>query len=383
VTGADHPLAASLRGVVIENLEQLQPHLEGWDSLAAAAARPFCAPAWMLSWWREGRTGDARLRIVVVLDADGSLAGVGPFFAQVGAFGLAEYRLLAAGFSHRIGPLARPGLERLVAAAIAGALAGADPPPASVVFEGIDQADGWAELVAGAWPGPRRLRSDVAMDAPEIELDGDYEAWMTRRGRKFRKEARRTARRLEEQGVQGKLALDANAIDALVRLHDARWKERGGSNIGEEARRVVAGAAEALGGDMSRIAISLLESPDGPIAAELIISAGDGMAFWAGGFDPAWAQHAPGTQAMLTALAAGAQRGVKLADLGGGAHEYKRRMADANAPVAWRTVFPLGPRYPLIRLVLAPKHLRYGLLRVFRRLSPETQRRIRRVLRGE
>jgi CelD/BcsL family acetyltransferase involved in cellulose biosynthesis len=374
-------LSPALRPRVVDDPDALAPYAATWDELAAAAGRPFCTPAWMLAWWREGRSGDARLRVVLALDEHDELVGVGPFFAQVGPLRLTEYRLLGAGFSHRVGPLALSGREREVAATIAAGLAGATPVPASVVFEGIDAADPWPRLVADAWPGHRtRLRTDVAMDAPEIALGGDYEAWMARRERKFRKEARRVARRLEEEGVSGRLTSDAAAVDALLTLHHARWEGRGGSNVGAEARRVI-GAAMGEAGSDGRLAVALLEGPDGPVAAELMVRAGDTVGFWGGGFDPAWAKHAPGTQAVLLALEAAAADGARAADLGGGAHDYKWRLSDGNRPLAWRTLFPLGPRYPLIRLRLAPKHLRYGARRLARRLPARRQEQLRRLLR--
>jgi CelD/BcsL family acetyltransferase involved in cellulose biosynthesis len=374
--------ASALRPLVVERTEDLAPYLAAWDALAAEAGRPFCAPAWMLAWWREGRSGDARLRVVLALDAEGALVGVGPFFAQVGPLGLAEYRLLGAGFCHRIGPLARAGCERAVAAAIAEGLSTAAPAPASVVFEATDASDRWPELVAVTWPSRRRphVRTDVTMDAPAIALGTDYEAWLGRRERKFRKEARRVARRLEEEGIRGRLADDEAAIGALLRLHHARWRERGGSSVGAEAQRVVTEAVRLLD-DERRLEIALLEGPDGPIAAELVLRAGEAVVFWNGGFDPAWARHAPGMQTMLLALEAAARDGVRKADLGGGAHDYKWRLADGNRPLAWRTVFPPGPRYPLIRLRLAPKHARFAVRALVRRLPVERQARLRRLLR--
>lgn len=365
---------------MIEQPDELDPYLEAWDALAAAAGRPFSTPAWMLAWWREGRSGDARLRVVLALDTDGTLVGVGPFFAQVGPLGLAEYRLLGAGFSHRVGPLATAGREREASTTIATALAESTPAPASIVFEGIDASDPWPELFADGWPGRRpRVRTDVEMDSPSIALDGDYEAWMARRERKFRKEARRVARRLDEEGVSRRLATDEPAVEALLRLHYARWEERGGSNVGEEARRVIAGALRAFDDD-ARMAVALLESPEGPVAADLVLRAGDAIGFWGGGFDPAWAKHAPGTQTMLLALEAAAASGARSADLGGGAHDYKWRLSDANRPLAWRTLFPLGRRYPLIRLRLAPKHVRFAVRALVRRLPDERQARLRRLL---
>ncbi len=373
---------ADLTPVVVDEPAALEPHLAAWDRLAVECGRPFCSPDWMLSWWLHGRTGDARLRVVLAIDGDGDLIGIGPFFAQVtssGPVALAEYRLLAAGFSHRIGLLARPGRETEVGSAVARALANADPPPASIVLEGIDAADRWGELLVSGWPGRAALRTDLMMDAPTIDLADGYEAWLGRRERKFRKEARRTARRLDELEVTTHLGDEAAALEALVDLHEARWRDRGGSNLDDRARSVIGEAARRLSGEPGRLTVVALNGPDGTIAAELVVRAGATMAFWAGGFDPEWSQHAPGTQAMLNALAA-APATVRVADLGGGAHEYKRRMADGSAPLAWRTVFPLGMRYPLIRLLLAPKHIRQLARARFRRLPAGVQQRTLRLL---
>jgi CelD/BcsL family acetyltransferase involved in cellulose biosynthesis len=357
------------RFVVVEDTDSLAPHLPAWDTLAEQQGMPFCAPGWMLSWWHEARSGDARLRVVLVFD-DGELVAVGPFFAQV-AYGLVELRLLAAGFSHRIGVVASAAERERAAGALAAGLASVRPRAASVVFEGIDSADPWPELIAAAWPSrkPPRRRTDGAMDAPVIDLDASYEQWLERRERRFRKEARRTARRMEEEGVRGEITGDATATDALLRLHHARWEGRGGSNVDATARAVLARATRELGMN-GRLWVALLEAPSGPVAAELVVRAGDTAVFWGGGFDPEWARNAPGTQTMLLALRHLSDAGVRVADLGGGAHDYKWRLADRGTTIVWRTVFPRGVRYPLIRARLAPKHARLALRGWARRLPP-------------
>lgn len=332
----------------------------------------------MLAWWHEARTGDARLRVILVFDEHG-LAAVGPFFAQV-AFRLVELRLLAAGFSHRIGVLARTNEPGQVARALGEALAGVRPRAASVVFEGVDSEDPWPELIAAHWPSRRqpRRRTDATMDAPVIDLCGSYGDWMERRDRRFRKEARRTARRLEEDEVHGSIVIDRTAVDSLLRLHHARWEDRGGSSVGTTAGSVIARAAVELGSE-DRLCVALLEAPDGPVAAELVVRAGDTAAFWGGGFDPEWARSAPGTQAMLLALQFLAARGARIADLGGGAHVYKQRLADRSTTLVWCTVFPRGARYPLIRLRLAPKHSKIAVRELIRRLPPSWRERLRRM----
>jgi len=369
----------ALRSIVVTDETELAPHLDGWDRLAVAAGRPFCAPSWMLAWWREGRSGKTALRVVLALDGE-RLIGVGPFFAQI-SYGLTELRLLSAGFSHRIGPLAEAGEEGRVAAAMTAAMASLKPRPASVVFEGIDAGDPWPELLAETWPGRRpRLRTDSVMEAPVIQLDGADEAWMERRTRNFRKLARRTSKRLGETEVSSRIGADEAAVKGFLQLHHLRWNQRGGSNLDDSAERVVAAAAAELG-ERGRLEVVLLEGPEGPVSAELMLRTGPTAAIWATGFDPAWAQYAPGLQVRLVTLRAAAEHGVELVDLGGGAAEYKVRMADGDMPIAWRTLFPRGPRYPLIRLRLAPKHLRQALRRAAQRLPERQRERLKRLLR--
>ncbi len=362
---------------MVEEKGSLEPYREAWDTLASAQGRPYCAPAWMLAWWDAAARGDARLRVVLVFEGE-QLVGVGPFFAQVWPLGIVEMRLLSAGFAHRIGPLALPGREREVAGVLASTLAAMTPQPSSVVFEGVDLDDGWPGLIADAWPSRRRpqVRTDVVMPGSMIHLDASFERWLERRQRRFRKEMRRTSRRLEEAGARSSVSSEPDSIDVLMRLHHERWRERGGSSVGADARTVLVGAARELAG-AGRLAVALLEGPDGPIAAELIVTAGHGAAFWSGGFDPAWSQHAPGTQSILAALSALAERGVREADLGGGHADYQRRLSDSTQPVVWQTVFPLGARYPLIRLWLVPKHSYMRLRSLARRLPPRQRERLR------
>src|SRR5207237_381865 len=81
-----------------------------------ASRRPYCAPAWMLAWWRHAAPRRAALRVILVRRGD-ELLGVAPFFVDRGYGGLARYRFLAAGTSMRVEPLACPGAEGAVAGA--------------------------------------------------------------------------------------------------------------------------------------------------------------------------------------------------------------------------------------------------------------------------
>lgn len=370
---------AESQSVVVVDEAGLAPHLPAWEGLAIACGRPFCLPGWMLAWWREAEEANGLLRVVLVFDGD-ELIGVGPFFASP-TLGLFEVRLLGAGFSHRIGPLARPGEEQRVATALATALATLDPQPASVVFEGVDLGDEWPAMIARAWPGRGpRIRRDATMDAPVIALQGDYEAWFGQRSKNFRKGNRRRANRLEEAGVRGRTATDPAAIEALLTLHHARWSERGGSGLDAGAERMLRTAAAELA-ERDLLEIVLLEGPEGPISAELMVRAGRAATLWSGGFDPAWSNLAPGTNSILAALREASAHQVESVDLGGGGDEYKSKLADDNRPIAWQTLFPRGARYPLIRLRLAPKHVSQAMRRLGKRLPDRLQRMVKQLAR--
>lgn len=357
----------------------LAPHLPAWEALAIACGRPFCLPGWMLAWWREAEEANGELRVILVFD-DGELIGVGPFFANP-TLGLIEVRLLGAGFSHRIGPLARPGEERRVASALAAALASFEPRPASIVFEGVDAGDGWPELIARNWPRRQpRMRRDATMNAPVVALQGDYESWLRQRSRNFRKGTRRRANRLEEAGVRARTANDPEAIEALLSLHHARWEQRGGSGLDAGAEGVLREAAAELAG-RGLLEVVLLEGPDGPISAELMVRAGRAATLWSGGFDPAWSSLAPGTNSILAALREAAGHGVESVDLGGGDDDYKQRLADSISPIAWQTLFLRGSRYPLIRMRLAPKHTVHAMRGAGRRLPDPLQKLVKQLLR--
>ena len=372
-----------VRTQVIEDADALTDVLQGWDALAVGANRPWCAPAWSLAWWRHARTGDARLRIVLVFDGE-RLIGVGPFFAQIGQLGLAEYRLLGAGNFHRLQPLAEPDHEDDVAAAIASALADARPTPSSVVLEGLDARSCWPARLRSEWPGRLRphLRCDLVMPAPVLHLPESAEAWLAGRSSNFRQQLGRRRRRLERAGAKPRYSETphelARDLDALFALHHGRWSARGGSGALSSAIELTLREA-VTGSTPARARLWLLEVDGEPIAAQLFASAGHEVTYWGGGLAASWSQDAPGIQLIAREIELACERGMRRIDFGGGDQEYKRRLTDTSDPVAWRTLFPLGTRYPLTRAQLAPKHVRTAARNAARQLPRPVQQRLRRL----
>src|SRR3954465_7824669 len=93
-----------MEALLIEDPAALERVRAGWDELAAACARPFCAPAWQIAWWRHvGAARGGSLRVAAVLDG-GRVVAIAPCFTERER-GLAVYRLLGAGTSSPVEPL--------------------------------------------------------------------------------------------------------------------------------------------------------------------------------------------------------------------------------------------------------------------------------------
>ncbi|HET8672401.1 MAG TPA: GNAT family N-acetyltransferase [Thermoleophilaceae bacterium] len=372
-----------LAATVIAEPADLEPWLERWDALSLELAAPFSGPAWLLGWWRHAAGGTRELRTVVVSEGD-ELVGIAPTFAQIGPLGLAEYRLLGAGASHRIGPLAVPGREGEVAEAAARALNDARPRLSSLVLEGLDAASPWPQLLRAAWPGATRPRRHVGLvlTAPALEIQGDFDAWLGTRSSNFRQQMRRQRRRLEERGARIAMAESPEetrrCLEALFALHRLRFESKEEhSDLTPGIEEHLREAATAL--PPERFRLWGVEVAGEYVAAQLHVAAGGHLSYWNGGFDPAWERYKPSLVTLFAVLEDAFRRGDRRFDLGGGDQPYKWRFADHDDPLMWSSLFPRNRRYPLTRLQLMPKEARLLARRLARRLPPGLKERLHRA----
>ena len=185
-----------LTGELLETPAAVEPYREEWDRLAVTAERPFGAPAWALAWWRHTGSPRSVLRVIAVRASDGSLAGIAPLGVDR-SHGLGRYRFLGSEAGARIEPLARPGAEAEVAAAVAAILARAEPRLDLLRFVRIPAESPWPALIAESWPGERRPWVEVSevVSAPVVTLTaGSFEEWMGGKSSNFRQQMRRGRR---------------------------------------------------------------------------------------------------------------------------------------------------------------------------------------------
>jgi CelD/BcsL family acetyltransferase involved in cellulose biosynthesis len=358
-----------------------------WDNLAVELKKPFCCPAWMVSWWRHVAPSDASLRSIAVFNG-GDLIGVAPFYAQRRG-GLTEYQLLAGSTSARIEPLARYGRHRDVASVVARTLPKLQPRPTTVSFEGIERASRWPALLTTAWPSRNRpvVQREMSMPAPTLSLYGStFEEWWQRRGSHFKREFRRRRRRLEGAGAIFRLAATDEEIErgltAFASMHYDRWRWRGGSMaLNPMMEAMLKDAARELV-PHQRFRLWQIEIHQTIVSAQLFVGAGGELSYWLGGFDDAWSTYGPSIQAIVPAIEHAWSVGDERIDFGAGGQSYKYAFADGEDAIHSVAILPPGPYQKLTLLQRGPSQLvRLTRERFLARLPQEKKDRLKRALR--
>ena len=335
----------ALQAELLETTEALEPHLAGWDALAVARGRPYCAPGWMLSWLGAVAPPDALLRACVVREG-GELVAIAPLWTQDGDGG-GRYGMLSEHTASPVEPLCVAGREGDVAAAFGQLLAEANPGPREIELKGAPAASPWPRLLSEHVPGysPPSIECTRVMALPKLRLDQpSLDAWLATRSRNFRQQVRRAWRRLEDSGAVLRVSsleeIDGD-VDALSRLHHARWDPRGGSRaLSPPVEEMLRLAARELGEE--RLRLLSIDVDGASISAHLFVRAGGTWAYWLGGFDDRWAACRPSVQVLVAAVEAAIESGDKWFELGPGGQQYKYRFADIEESVEWLTLRPAG-----------------------------------------
>jgi CelD/BcsL family acetyltransferase involved in cellulose biosynthesis len=376
---------STVSAVVISEPSELEPYLADWDRLAVSCGQPFSAPAWMLAWWRHLAPPGGRLCVTVMSSSAGELVGIAPWYQFSTGTGLRMARLIGTG--HRVEPLGPRGLEDALAVPMAAALHALPERSGALVLDRADALSPWPAAIARAWPGHTRIVHRETIGAPVISLHArDRAHWLASRSAHFRSQRQRASRKLAERGAsirQTEPGLDtARALAAFVNLSAGRWaasrKGGGGARAMEGMLREAADALVARG----RMSVWVLEVREAIASVQIFVIAGGQVAYWNGAFDPAWADLSPGFEVTVEAVEHAFGLGADRLDLGGGPAEYKRRLADGDAPVASTTIVP-GGADRLVRLAqLAPDAMRRRILETAKRLPPNIQERLRRTRRS-
>jgi CelD/BcsL family acetyltransferase involved in cellulose biosynthesis len=360
-----------VRAELVTDADALRAYEPGWDALAVELGLPFCAPGWLLPWWRCARPPRARLHVVVVREAE-RVVGVAPWFATRDRLGFRALRPLGGAVCQRVEPLAAPGRELEVTARIVELAAGRRQAPDAIFFEGVDNRSTWPRLLAGSWPGGAGavvLRWRGA--APTLSLRGrDYDTWLATKSRNFRHDLRKKRARFLRQGGAFRLATPDTLerdLAAFTRLHHARWTPRGGSAAlgpGVDAMLLAAGRALLPAG---RLRLWSLDLGDEIVSSHHAQVAGTEYAYWLSGFDERHARLSPSLLGAMAVIQDAFDSGADRLDLGLGDYAYKARFADDADTLEYLRIIPSGRRYPLARVRVAPGQLRFAAEQAIKR----------------
>jgi CelD/BcsL family acetyltransferase involved in cellulose biosynthesis len=358
-----------------------------WDALAVTCGLPLMVPAWVMSWWRHLAPTNAKLRFIAVHE-DGQLIGLAPFYVAAGPPRRVDYRLPGIELASRLSPLAAPGREWDVAAAIVETLRECRPHADLIALEGSPIASQWPAALRNRWHGPILpvVRQYLVQGAPTISLREDsYEQWLECKSANFRSQMRRLRRQFAAAGgtVRACTSETAHAdVDAFMRLHAGRWEGRGNSGFVAAGDRLSAMLEEVARtqADNGRLRLWMLEVEDQPISAQLFICAGGEVAYVNGGWDERFGRFKPAMLGILHAIEDAFARGESRVDLGAGEQSYKLRFADGNDPVTWTIVMLPGRRLLLTRARTAPMIVSHALRDAAKRtLAPQQLDRLQSV----
>lgn len=387
------PVAAPRGGTrVITEARALAPVIDDWRRLAHEAGLPFASPSWCLAFWRTMHEPEGNELRVVVVHEGGRVVGIGPFYrsAPTALLGDSTWWTLGSGIAQRTGPLAARGHHDRVAAGIAEAMIGDQPPPSLLRLPAGDAAAGWGRRIEERWPVGRRPRVRQHGEpglAVQIPAGGSYATWLGNQSKNFRSEIGRRGRNFGRDGGSVRLVVDPQelgpAITTLFELHLARFAElRKPSGLNERTRRATLAASFALATDEpGALRVWTAEAEGRVLGALMFAVAGLRMCFYNGGIDPEAARASLGTVLLARAVEDAHDLGLEILDLGAGDQHYKQRFAGADDPLIWSTVVPRGVRYPLTRARMLPEEGQRALRARLARLPEDQLARVKSLTR--
>ena len=328
---------------------------DDWDRLLAdsPADGMFLTWDWLVTWWRH-LSVERRLFVVAVRDG-GELVALAPLAVRLpGLHSALPYPYLEFLGSGSVGSdyldvIVRRGRERESLALLAETLA------KEKLFVELDQVRSEAAAVfdLGRLLSRRGWRTarETVNECRFITLTGQtFESYLGGLGRAHRYNFRRRLRALERQfevRFEVVRAEDGReqALERLLALHGARWRDRGVSNAFHTPAHV------AFHRDFSRLVcergglrICLLHLDGAPVAALYGFRHRDVFYFYQSGFDPAYSRHSVGLVIMGLAIQSAIEEGAREFDLLQGVERYKTLWAREARHLARVEIYP-----PLLR----------------------------------
>lgn len=203
---------------IIDSFPALLELQAEWSRFARtiATVTPFQLPEWLIAWWRHFGSGALHL---LAFRVNGDIVGIVPLFLHEWK-GARQFTLLGSGISDYLEPAIAPGNCGEVVECLRAHLAS----------KGDWDVCNWQDLSCDT--PLRSLASQLLEDTPcsEILLAGTFDDYWSARSKSLRQNVRRDRQKAESRGrLEFQISSDADAesMEALIRLHAARWQSAG------------------------------------------------------------------------------------------------------------------------------------------------------------
>lgn len=301
---------------------------DDWRRLAELRENPFLTPEWFAAW---RATHPDEEPFAIAWRRGGELRGVLPL-VRVGRWPLRTLRPAGSRRADWTTPACAVEDEPEMAAACAELLRAQRRSWDILRLDRVDDAGAWPQALWAAPGGdiapatPRR--GDVL---PFIGFEaGGYEAYLAGRSRNLRSQLGRRRRKLErEHGLEFRQTTAPESLerdmDAFFRLHEERWRDRGGSSSGADSVRRLHRefAAAALQRGWLRLWTAWVDGEPG--AAWYGWRLGDRYCYSLSGLAKRYEPLALGSVLLAHTIESAAAEGAAVYDLMWGDEGYKRR----------------------------------------------------------
>jgi CelD/BcsL family acetyltransferase involved in cellulose biosynthesis len=341
-----------LSTAIIDTKEAFEALRGEWDELLQASAHNnfFLTWDWLHTWWQH-LSGDTRLHVVTVRDADGRLVALAPLalrprrWLRLMPFRTIEFMGRGNVGSDYLSVFARKGHEDAALRALADRLTNSK---LALEFSHVDgqnaqMRDAATMLRARGW---HDYQSTIET-CPYITLEGHtWDTYLAALGRTHRTNFKRKLKKL--QSLYNLRVVEAGtdeerraALDILINLHLKRRREVGGSDA-LHTRELLDFheqlTAAALRSGALRLQIMWLD--DAPVAAMYGFEYDKVFYFYQSGFDSAYATHSVGLVMTGLAIKSAIEGGVREFDFLHGNETYKYLWASAERELVRFELFP-------------------------------------------
>ncbi len=367
--------------VSIENPEGFQRLQEEWDELLQSSARHciFLTWEWLHTWWNH-LSGRRRLLILTVRAQNGQLMAIAPFAIRPRAlmdltpFAAVEFLGTGSVGSDYLDIIVRQGNEEAVCTVLTEYLRRRN---LSLRLAQLSAEFSLTREIANRLSGQKwNLRVWETNICPYIQLSGHtWDSYVATLGSEHRYNLRRKIRRLSTDFRVDFTRVEsetqrAEALNALVVLHNLRWETRGGSDA------LNRDALVAFHNEWTHLALSLgwlrlfvLRLDGRPAAVLYGMRFSSTFYFYQSGFDPDRSKHSIGLVTLGLSIKSAIEEGAAEYDMLHGDEEYKFHWARSARRLTRLELHPPNGRGLLCR---AARTFRSVATRMARHLLSES-----------